>query len=266
MKVAGKVIVVTGAGSGIGRALTLNLIEKGAQVAGVDVNAHSLAETQELANTRANSFMGYQASVSDRQAVEQLPARVIERFGCVDGILNNAGIIQPFVRLNDLEYDTITRVLNVNLFGCLYMTKAFLPHLLTRPSAHITNLSSMGGFVPVPGQTIYCAAKAAVKLMSEGLNSELLNTNVRVTIVCPGAVATNIRMNSGAPSAATPDGEKAGKALSPARAAEIIVAGIEKDKYLVFVGKDASLIDKLYRMSPAFAARAIAKKMSALLQ
>jgi NAD(P)-dependent dehydrogenase (short-subunit alcohol dehydrogenase family) len=105
---------------------------------------------------------------SARSAAEALPEQVLARFGVVDGLINNAGIIQPFSRLNDLDYAAIDRVLNVNLYGTIFVTKAFLPHLLNRPEAHIANLSSMGGFVPVPGQTIYCAAKAAVKLMSEG--------------------------------------------------------------------------------------------------
>src|SRR3954449_11801387 len=88
---------------------------------------------------------------SARSAAEALPEQVLARFGVVDGLINNAGIIQPFSRLNDLDYAAIDRVLNVNLYGTIFVTKAFLPHLLNRPEAHIANLSSMGGFVPVPG-------------------------------------------------------------------------------------------------------------------
>ena len=101
------------------------------------------------------------------------------------------------MRLNDLDYAAIDRVFDVNWRGTLYMTKTFLPLLLARPEAHIVNVSSMGGFLPVPGQTIYGASKAAVKLLTEGLHSELAGTNVRVTVVFPGAVATNITANSG---------------------------------------------------------------------
>jgi short-subunit dehydrogenase len=183
----------------------------------------------------------------------------------VDGVINNAGIIQPFVKLNDLDYTTIERVFNVNFYGTLYVTKAFLPILLKRPEAHIANLSSMGGFVSVPGQTIYCAAKAAVKLMSEGLASELAHTNVRVTVVCPGAIATNIRENSGVGSAKTAVNGRGSQALSAADAAEIIVQGIENDARQIFVGKDAMLMGKFYRLSPSRATRAIASKMGALL-
>jgi NADP-dependent 3-hydroxy acid dehydrogenase YdfG len=265
MRVHDKVIVVTGAGSGIGRELCLRLLSKGARVAGVDLNERALAETAVLAANFKDQFQGYVANVTDKEIVEALPARISARFGEIDGIVNNAGIIQPFARLNDLDYATIERVLDVNLYGTLYVTKAFLPHLLIRPEAHIVNLSSMGGFVPVPGQTIYCAAKAAVKLLSEGLASELSQTRVRVTVVCPGAVATNISSNSGVSSPTSTSTNGSIKALSAASAAEIIVSGIERDAYHVFVGKDATVMDKLYRLNPALAARTIASKMRALL-
>jgi NAD(P)-dependent dehydrogenase (short-subunit alcohol dehydrogenase family) len=267
MRVQNKVIVVTGAGSGIGRELTLHLLSRGARVAGVDLNGKSLDETADLASRYKDQFGSFITNVADRLAVDALPDEVVARFGAVDGIINNAGIIQPFSRLINLEYPVIERVLNVNLLGTVFVTKAFLPHLLKRPEAHIVNLSSMGGFLPVPGQTIYCAAKAAVKLLSEGLASELLQTNVRVTVVFPGAVATNIQANSGISRAGgdATEGNSRMKTLSAAKAAEIIVRGMERNSYHVFVGKDSALMDKLVRVNPAYAARVIANKMRALL-
>jgi NADP-dependent 3-hydroxy acid dehydrogenase YdfG len=265
MKVRSKVIVITGAGSGIGRELTLHLLSKGASIAGVDVNPTAIEETSSLAGKLSTQLQRFVVNVADRSAVEALPTDIIGRFGSVDCIINNAGIIQPFTKLNDLDYSIIERVFNVNLFGTLFMTKAFLPHLLLRPEAHIVNLSSMGGFLPVPGQTIYCAAKAAVKLMSEGLASELLGTNVRVTVVFPGAVATNIRGNSGVQTPSKGESSGSINALSPMKAAKIIVRGIEQNAHTVFVGRDAMLMDKLHRLSPNFAARVIAKKMGGLL-
>ena len=267
MKVQGKVIVVTGAGGGIGRELVLHLLKNGARVAGVDLNSTSLQETEERASTSDERFHGSVVNITDREAVEALPQEIINRFGSVDGIINNAGVIQPFVRLNDLDYATIHRIFDVNFFGALYVTKAFLPYLLQRPEAHIVNVSSMGGLVPFPGQTVYGAAKAAVKLMTEGLAAELINTRVKVTVVIPGAVATNIMENSGVKMSVTPPSEGGGgmTALSPAEAAQIIVRGIERDEYHVLIGKDVKMIDKFYRLSPAFAARTLAKKMRALL-
>jgi NAD(P)-dependent dehydrogenase (short-subunit alcohol dehydrogenase family) len=265
MKVHDKVVLVTGAGSGIGRELVLHLLKSGARVAGVDLNPKALQETKDLAEAHKTHFASFVTNISDRSAVDALPAQVLARFGCVDGIINNAGIAQPFARVCDLDFSVIDRIFNVNLMGTLYMIKAFLPHLLQRPEAHIVNISSMGGFVPVPGQTIYGAAKAAVKLMSEGLSSELIHTNVHVTVVFPGAVATNILTNSDV-SAPRKGGQKGTmKALPPSKAAQIIVRGIERDAFQVFVGKDAMLMDKLYRLNPAFAGRTIAKKMNALL-
>ena len=266
MRVEGKVIVLTGAGSGIGRELALKLLAKGAQIAGVDVNAVSIAETKRLAGRKSCEFEGITADITDRNAVEQLPKLVQARFGTVDAVINNAGIIQPFLPLINLDYTTIDRLLSVNLLGTLYVLKAFVPHLMTRPEAHVVNLSSMGGFVPVPGQTIYCAAKAAVKLMSEGLASELLNTNITVTVVFPGAVATNIAGNSGIETRSDACRENGrAKPLLAIKAAEIILSAIERNAHHVYVGRDSSVMNILSRLSPSFAARAVAKKMNGLL-
>jgi NAD(P)-dependent dehydrogenase (short-subunit alcohol dehydrogenase family) len=265
MKVQNRVFLVTGAGSGIGRELVLCLLSKGARVAGVDLAPQALQETAGLTGRYHDQFDGFVVNVTDRSAVEALPEQVIRRFGAVDGLVNNAGIIQPFCRLKDLDYSTIERVLNVNLLGTLFCTKTFLPHLLERPEAHIVNVSSMGGFVPVPGQTMYGAAKAAVKLMSEGLASELMDTRVRVSVVFPGAVATKIRENSGVSRPQPSEGNGGTKALPAKEAAAIIVRGIERNTPRIFVGNDASLMDKLYRLNPDYAARAIANKMRTLL-
>jgi NADP-dependent 3-hydroxy acid dehydrogenase YdfG len=266
MKVQNKVIVVTGAGSGMGRELTLNLLGKGAKVAAIDINKQSLQETSRLAGDRASDLCLFVTDITDRSAVESLLGRVLDKFSCVDGIINNAGIIQPFVKLIDLNYETIDRVLNVNFYGTLYMIKTFLPVLLNRPEAHIVNISSMGGFLPVPGQTIYGASKAAIKLMTEGLNSELAKTNVRVTVVFPGGVNTNIMTNSGLPDimgAASAKG--ASNILSAEKAASIIIDGMQKNRYRVLAGKDSRLMDILYRLNPKTAARLIAKAMGNLL-
>ena len=266
MKVAGKVIAVTGAASGMGRELALELLRRGARVAGVDINAASLAETVALAGPGA-PVATFTMSVADREAVDALPAAVVEKLGSVDGLINCAGIIQPFVRLVDLEYAAIDRVFDVNWRGTLYMTKAFLPALLARPEGHIVNVSSMGGFIPVPGQTIYGASKAAVKLLTEGLHSECARTGVRVTVVFPGAVATNIAANSGVSIAMDAATEKRQRTMTyPAdRAAKDILDGMEKDAYRVLVGSDARFLDRIYRASPRRAASFIANKMKDLL-
>ena len=268
MKFSDKVIVVTGGGSGMGRELVLQLLARGARVAAVDINGDSLAETATLAGDKAASLATLVLDITDRTAVEELPDRIFAIFGSVDGLINNAGIIQPFVKVADLDFPAIERVLNVNLFGTIYMTKTFLPHLLRRPEAHIANISSMGGFIPFPGQVLYGASKAAVKLLTEGLASELAGTGVKVTVVFPGAVMTNITANSGVTGLPGPPaaGEKApAMALSAVAAAKIILDGIERDRARVLVGKDAKIMDFLSRLSPVAAGRLIQKQMSRLL-
>ena len=268
MKVQNKVIVITGGGNGIGRELVLNLLSKGARVAAVDINASALQETVGLAGVMKDKLSTHVVNITDKDAVAALPEQVISKHGAVDGVINNAGIIQHFVRVNDLDYAAIERVMNVNFYGTLYMTKAFLPHFLTRPEAHITNISSMGGFLPVPGQTIYGAAKAAVKLFTEGLHSELSNTNVRVTVVFPGAIDTNIAANSGVRLslfAESSNKQRSIKPLAPSKAAQIIIDGMEKDHYQILVGRDSAFMDFIYSVSSKHAAKFIFKLMQSLL-
>lgn len=266
MKVQNKVIIVTGGGSGMGSELVLHLLSKGAKVVTVDINENALQETVALAGEKKDSLKTFVVDITNKTSIEKLLNDAVEVFGSVDGIINNAGIIQPFVKVNELNYEAIERVMNINFYGTLYMIKSFLPHLLTRPEAHIVNISSMGGFLPVPGQTIYGASKAAVKLLTEGLNSELANTNVKVTVVFPGAVNTNITKNSGLKIPAAPATEnKPMKTLSAAKAAEIIIDGMENDRYRVLVGKDAKFMDRFYRLNPKAAAKLINDKMKALL-
>ena len=266
MKVYNKVIVVTGGGNGMGRELVLNLLSKGAKVASVDINEKALQETAALAGKLSKNLSIHVVNITDKKAVEALPAKVIARHGTVDGIINNAGIIQPFVRLNNLSFDAIEHVLDVNLYGTLYMIKAFLPFLLQQPEAHITNVSSMGGFLPVPGQTIYGASKASVKLLTEGLYAELMNTRVKVTLVYPGAIGTNIAANSGIEITHNADAEKSSmKALDPGKAAQIIVDAMEHDRYSVLVGPDAKLMNFIYRFNPRAATEFITRQMKSLL-
>lgn len=268
MKVQGKVFVVTGSGNGIGRELTLLLLEKGAKVAALDLNENALRETSKLAGEHSKNMSTHILNISNKQEVDLLPEQIILKHGQIDAIINNAGIIQPFVRIHQLNFDAIEKVMNVNFYGTLYMVKAFLPYLMKRPEAHIANISSMGGFLPVPGQSVYGASKAAVKLLTEALYAELLNTTVRVSIIFPGAIGTNITVNSGvdAPKISEQDMKKSKFNPLPATdAAKIIVDGIENDTVRIFVGGDSKFMNFLYRLCPGFATRFIAKQMKSLL-
>lgn len=265
MKVADKVIVVVGGGNGIGRQVVLELLKRGASVAAADLRAESLEETARTAGAgeRLRTFV---VDVTDRAAVDALPAEVVAALGQVDGLVNVAGIIQPFVRLVDLDDATIDRVMAVNFYGTLHMVRAFLPVLLERPVAHVANVSSMGGFLPVPGQTVYGASKAAVKLLTEGLYAEMIGTGVGVSVVFPGAVRTDIAANSGvgapiADAAAASDYPM----IEPDEAARIIVDGIEENRLHVYVGRDSRLMNLATRLAPRRATHLIQRQMKNLL-
>ncbi len=264
MEVSGKVFVVTGAGGGIGSQLVYALLARGASVAAVDLSQKSL---DGLTNEYGGKLSTHVLDITDRNAVFALPDEVTNAHGQVDGLINCAGIIQPFVKVSELEFDAIERVMNVNFYGTLYTTKAFLPQLLARPEAYLVNVSSMGGFLPVPGQAVYGASKAAVKLLTEALYAELQGTSVHVSVVFPGATATDISKNSGVsmPGQAETAAKQSIPMLAPDKVAEIIVKGMERGKPQIFTGSDSKLMNKLYRLNPVSATRFIARRMKSLL-
>lgn len=267
MNMQGKTVVVTGGGSGMGRELVLLLLQKGASVAAVDINETALNETADLAGANRERLSLHCLNITDREAVLALPEAVIQKHGAVDALINNAGIIQKFVRINDLEFKDMERVFNVNFWGVANMTKAFLPYLLKRPEAYIANTSSMGGFLPVPGQTVYGASKAAVGLFTDGLHAELLDTNVRVSGIYPGAIATNISLNSGVDTRQMESaaGDKRMKTTGADEAARIILDGMENNLYHIMVGSDAKMMNRFQRLAPERAMKMISSKMGSLL-
>lgn len=267
MNTSGKVVVVTGAGSGIGREVVLQLLAKGARVAAVDLRPEGLAETAERA-AAGDRLSTHPVDISDRAAVQALPEQVVAAHGQVDGVVNMAGIIQPFISFVELPYEQIERVVDVNLWGTIYIDKAFLPVLIARPEASLVNVASMGALAPVPGQSLYGATKAAVTLLTQGIYAETRGTGVAVTLVIPGAVATGIADNSGAQRPGTPasdSDEAASRTTSADDAAAQVIAGIESGAFRVIIGKDARLIDKIARLSPKRATDLIAKKMASLI-
>lgn len=270
MQIADKVFVVTGGGNGMGREVALQLIERGARVAAVDLSADGLAETAKLAGAAEGRLTTHALNVADRDAVLALPDAVIAAHGQVDGLFNVAGIIQPFVKIEELGFDVIERVMNVNFWGVVNMSKAFLPHLLARPESGLLNVSSMGGFLPVPGQAAYGASKAAVKLFTEALFSETQGTPLKVTVIFPGGVGTNITRNSGVDmskmeAAAAGAGGKQPKTTSPQDAGRQLIEALEQGKFRATIGGDAKFMDRMARLSPRRATLLIAKQMKALL-
>lgn len=269
MQITGKLFVVTGAGNGMARETTLQLLAKGARVAGVDLSEEGLNETAKLAGASAERLTTHVLSITDRDAMNRLPEEVAEAHGQpADGLINIAGIIHRFAKIQDLEIEEIEKVMNVNYWGTVYPVKAFLPVLLERPEALIMNFASMGSILPVPGQGAYGSSKGAIRLFTDTLHAELDGTNVQVNLVFPGAIATNITGNSGVSISggkqATSDEQKSSamKPMEVSEAGTIIVAGIEAGDYRVFIGKDAKTFDKLARLMPTKAIRMIARKVS----
>lgn len=267
MDVEGKVFVVTGGGNGIGREVVLNLLGRGARVAAVDVSADGLAGTTEAAGELGANLSCHELSVADAAAVKLLPEAVIAAHGVVDGLINVAGIIQRFVPFAELSTADIERVFAVNFWGVVNTVQAFLPYLVERPAAAIVNVSSMGGFIPIPGQTVYGASKAAVKLLTEGLHAELRDTGVQVTVIFPGAVATNITANSGVamPGGASTE-NSAMKMTTAVDAGEVIVQALIKGAYRATIGADAKMLDRLTRLAPERAMAMVAEQMASLTE
>lgn len=265
MSIAGMVCVVTGAGNGIGREVALELLRRGAKVAGLDLNSDWLAETGKLSGPAEKNFLPTVCDITDRKAVLALPKKISKDLGEVSAVINVAGIIQPFVRVNDLEFDAIDKVMAVNFFGVINLIKAFLPTLLTQPQAHLVNTSSMGSYAPVPGQTVYGASKAAVNLLTEGLRSELSETNVAVTLIYPGAIGTNIAANSGLVMESEGGSGEQRKMVDPADAGRMIVDAMAEKKKRIFIGSDAKTMYRMGKINQDMAANAINKAMKDLL-
>lgn len=261
MKAKNKVFIVTGAGNGIGREVTLELVKKGAFVAALDIDEAGLKTTLKLSNNRTDHLSIHICNITNLIEVEKTISNVKSTYTNIDGIINVAGIVQPFEDVSLIDYTTINRVMNVNFYGTLYLIKSLLPTLLERKEAHIVNVSSMGGFIPVPGQSVYGASKAAVALLSDGLYSELINTPVKVTTIFPGAINTNITSRSGAKLDIDPKTTKH-KMMSPLKCAKIIIKGMEQNKYHVYAGNDSKALNILRKFAPRLTARFIAKMLS----
>ena len=252
----GRTAIVTGAASGIGRALATVLARRGCHLAIADVDDPGLAETEAMAAARDVRISRHHLDVSDRDAVAAFPREVAAAHPRVDVLVNNAGIALGG-RFVDVAEDDFERLIAVNFFGVVRMTRAFLPALGASDDARIVNLSSIFGIVAPPGQTAYCASKFAVRGFSESLRKELAGTSVGVTVIHPGGVKTSIARSAKPPAGA---GEKEiarsrrtferALKMPPEEAAEHIVAGIEARKDRVLVGTDAKLASLLERIVP----------------
>ena len=252
-----KVVVITGAGSGIGRALAAELTRRGAHVAISDWNADSVTETARMIEGRGTKVLTDSFDVSDRAAFEAHAQRVFDEFGRADIVINNAGVSLA-AHVATMTYEDLEWVVDIDFWGVVHGTKTFLPHMLERGDGAIVNVSSVYGLFGVPTQSGYNAAKFAVRGFTEALQQEVAGTDVLVTRVHPGGIKTNIvrhgRMRESMAAGHDPedlaDLFESAVRTTPERAAETIVDGIVKRKPRVLIGPDAVLLDMLVRVFP----------------
>ncbi|HEX5142342.1 MAG TPA: SDR family NAD(P)-dependent oxidoreductase [Mycobacterium sp.] len=252
---AGKVCVVTGAGSGIGQALALELGRSGAKLAISDVDTEGLAKTTEQLKALGVEVKSDRLDVTEREAFLLYADAVKEHFGKVNQIYNNAGIAFT----GDVEvssFKDIERVMDVDFWGVVNGTKAFLPHLIASGDGHVVNVSSLFGIFSVPGQAAYNSAKFAVRGFTEALRQEMVvgKRPVAVTTVHPGGIRTNIVRNSTAVDGfdtqkLAKDFDKKLARTTPERAATIILTAVRKKKPRVLVGADAKILDIIVRIT-----------------
>ena len=260
MKIKGKNVIITGGASGVGKELTKQMLKLGCNVASIDINAENLEKLKEELNSKR--LRTYVVDMGSVESIKEFRENYKKDYSDVDIIINNAGIIQPFVKVEELDDKTINKVMNVNFFGPVNLIRFFMEDLTKdRSEQYIVNVASMGGFFPFPGQTIYGASKAALKIFTEGLYAELEKTNVRVMIVLPGAMATNITQNSGVSMGTSSKEDSPMKLLSAEDAAAQIIKGMEKNKFKIFVGQDAKFLRFLYKWNDKKAIKFINDKM-----
>jgi NADP-dependent 3-hydroxy acid dehydrogenase YdfG len=252
---AGKVAVVTGAGSGIGQALAIELARSGAKVAISDVNTEGLAVTEQRIKAIGAPVKADRLDVTEREAFELYADAVKAHFGKVNQIYNNAGIAFA----GDVEasgFKDIERVMDVDFWGVVNGTKVFLPHLIESGDGHVINVSSIFGIFSVPGQAAYNAAKFAVRGFTEALRQEmaLAKHPVKVTTIHPGGIKTGIARNMTAAEGIDVDElaktfDKKLASTSPEKAAQIIMDGVRKNKARVLIGNDAKALDLIVRLT-----------------
>ena len=268
-----KVAVITGAGSGMGRYLSVLLAKDGADVVACDVNQETLNETVEMLRKYNVSVSSHVLDVADKEAIEALPQKVIDQHGKVDLVFNNAGV-STGKHFKDMEEENWDWVMDINLHGVINSTRAFIPHMIDRPEAAIVNTSSIFGMVAVPGQTVYHATKFAVRGFTESLALEMAQTNENLQIHCvhPGHVGTNIVANSRMDEEDLQTDEEGGSSIftrestnytveemadsfreggmHPSKAAQIILKGVKKNKRRIFIGLDSKLLELSQRIFP----------------
>jgi NAD(P)-dependent dehydrogenase (short-subunit alcohol dehydrogenase family) len=264
-----RVAVITGAGSGIGREVALGLSRRGARVALVDVDPQGLSETAEIIAHDGGFCSEHIADMGRREDVYALAKAVSAQLGGASILVNNAGIMLKSSRFDEVPEPEVDRLLAVNLLGPLFCTRAFLPQLLAADEAVIVNVSSLAGLVGFIYQVPYATAKFGLRGFSEALRMDLMETNVRVIPVFPGAIRTNILANS--PSYTASEKQAAQQIMASTRqmpapvAAEKIINGIVKGRNRILLGPETVVMDLISRALPGAYSRLLFKPVKKML-
>jgi NADP-dependent 3-hydroxy acid dehydrogenase YdfG len=256
LKLTNRVAVITGAGSGIGRATALSMARRGCHLALADINEAGVEDTAREAQALGVRATAHRLDVADRAAVAAFPQEVVAAHKRVDLLMNNAGVALggTFEQVGEADFDWL---MEINFHGVVRMTRAFLPLLHDSDDARIVNVSSIFGIITPPGQAAYSASKFAVRGFSNVLRHELEGSTVGVSVVHPGGIATSIAKNARIPEGAAAEEVARGRRnmqkmlrMPPEKAGEIIVRGIEKRQARILVGGDAKAAAFLERLAP----------------
>ncbi|MDW3212484.1 MAG: SDR family NAD(P)-dependent oxidoreductase [Ilumatobacteraceae bacterium] len=254
----GRVVAITGAASGIGRALAIDLARRGAHLALSDIDPDRLAETVAMCHGSGTEVTSAMVDVADREAVFAWADEVVADHGRVNMIVNNAGVAVG-ATVERSSYDDIEWLMGINFWGVVHGTKAFLPHLKASGEGHVVNISSVFGLVSIPTQSAYNAAKFAVRGFSDALRIELEieRADVSVTTIHPGGIKTNIARNARVDASVADVGGDAGgfadefdrlARTTPERAAEQILTAVERNRRRALIGPDAKVFDLVSRL------------------
>jgi short-subunit dehydrogenase len=270
-QINGSAAAVTGAASGIGRALALELAARGCDLALADRDEAGLQSVAaEIAKAHQRKVSTHRVDVGEPGQIQDFANAASTAHPTLNIVVNNAGVAL-LGQFSEIEQAQMDWLFNINFWGTVHGTRAFLPILAKQREAHIVNLSSIFGIIAPPGQTAYCAAKFAVRGFSESLRHELAmaNSPVRLSVVHPGGVATNIARNSRTGAGVTDNARRAQSIdrfdavakTTPAAAAQRIILGIEKNQPRILIGNDARFMDLLQRFRPATYWAVLAKRL-----
>jgi NAD(P)-dependent dehydrogenase (short-subunit alcohol dehydrogenase family) len=267
MQYQGKVAVVTGAGSGIGRALAVELASRGARLAISDVNDTALGETVAMSEKAGAEVHGYHLDVADRTAVLAHAEEVTRDLGEANLVINNAGV-GLMANVEEMSWEDFDWLMGINFWGVIHGTKAFLPHLIASGDGHLVNISSVFGFVGVPSQSAYNAAKFGVRGFTEALRQEMLIAGRPVAVSCvhPGGIKTNIARDARAARDLMPANERSERferaaRTTPEKAAQVILRGVDRKSPRILIGPDARIFDATARLTGARYQRVVATAM-----